>query len=108
MEKYNLNKFLNGWLIGDFEPTILKTSKFEVAIKKYKKGECEKTHFHKIATELTAVISGKVRMGNEYLYPDEIIWLEANEATDFEAVEDTITVVIKIPSIPNDKIIIEK
>ena len=33
MENNNLNNFIKGWFIGDFKPTILNTSDFEIAIK---------------------------------------------------------------------------
>ena len=37
MKKYNLEDFKLGWIIGNFEPSILRTDQFEVSIKKYKK-----------------------------------------------------------------------
>ena len=60
MKKYNLEDFKLGWLIGNFEPSILRTDKFEVSIKKYNKGDYEKAHFHKLANEITIITVGKV------------------------------------------------
>ena len=37
-KKININDFIGGWFIGNFTPSLLQTSAFEVAIKKYKKG----------------------------------------------------------------------
>jgi mannose-6-phosphate isomerase-like protein (cupin superfamily) len=92
-----------GWFIGDFYPSLLNTDKFEVAVKRYKKGEWESSHAHKVATEYTVIVSGKVRMNNEIFMKDSIIVISPNEYTDFEALEDTDTLVIKTPSVKGDK-----
>ena len=36
MKKYKLSEFKDGWIVGNFEPSILKTKDFEVAIVKVK------------------------------------------------------------------------
>ena len=103
MKIFNLKNFIKGWIIGFFEPSIFKTHCFEVGIKEYKKGEKEKKHYHRIAKEITVVVSGKVKMNGKEFIKNDIIELEPLEDCEFEAVEDSITCVIKIPSIKNDK-----
>tara|TARA_E500000178_G_C16804896_1_gene654188 strand:+ start:277 stop:612 length:336 start_codon:yes stop_codon:yes gene_type:complete len=103
MEKFNLEDFKLGWLIGDFEPSILRTDQFEVSIKKYKKGDYEKSHFHKKSDEITIITVGKVLMNNEEYTTNDIILIKKGEATDFKVLSDTTTVVVKTPSIPGDK-----
>lgn len=105
METADLKKMTKGWFIGNFEPSLYKTNDVEVAVKKYKKGDYESKHFHKIATEFTVVLSGKVRMFKQEFEKDSIIKIEPNEATSFECLEDTITVVVKIPGANDDKYI---
>ena len=105
-KKININDFIGGWFIGNFHPTLLQTSEFEVAIKKYKKGDYEKSHFHIIAKEFTVIVTGVVRMNNIIYNEGEIIIINENDATDFEAITDTITLVVKTPSVTNDKYII--
>ena len=34
MKKYNLKNMIKGWFIGKFEPTLLDTDLFEVAVKR--------------------------------------------------------------------------
>jgi hypothetical protein len=103
MKIANLNDMIKGWFVGNFEPTVLKTNDVEVAVKRYKKGECEKRHYHKIATEITVIVEGKVKM-NGYMYgKNDIVVIEPNEDTDFEVLEDTVTVVVKYPGANNDK-----
>jgi hypothetical protein len=103
MEKFDLNDMIGGWFIGNFSPTLFKTNDVEVAIKKYKKGMYENEHFHKIATEFTVVLDGSVKMmGTEYT-AGTIIKIAPFESTDFEALTDVTTVVVKIPGAGNDK-----
>jgi len=108
MKTRNLSEMVNGWIIGNFSPTLFPTNEVEVAVKRYKIGDCDKMHLHKIATEYTVIIKGRVIMnGVEYIEGDIII-IEPNEPTDFYAINDTITVVIKIPGANNDKFLCKK
>lgn len=104
MKIARIDEMTKGWFIGNFEPSLLKTNAVEVALKKYKKGDYEKAHYHKISTEFTVIVSGRVRMnGKEYIEGD-IIVIEPNDSTDFEALEDnTVNVVVKIPGANDDK-----
>lgn len=103
----NLDNFIKGWLVGDFTPAIFNSKDIEVGVKYYKAGESEGRHVHKIITEYTIILSGKVRM-NESIYGEKsIIKIDPNVSTDFECLEDAITLVIKTPSIPSDKHICE-
>lgn len=106
MEIYSLDKMIKGWFIGNINPTVLTTEDCEVAVKSYKSGDSEETHFHKIATEITVIISGRVRIGNHDLSAGDIIKILPNEAVDFYCYEDAITTVVKIPGALNDKYIL--
>lgn len=103
MTKYDLNEYFKGWFIGDFNPSILKTNDFEVGIKKYKKNDYEPHHHHKIATEITVIVAGKVIMNDIEYSEGDIIKIEPNESTDFKCLTDVTTVVIKTPCVKNDK-----
>lgn len=106
MNKVKLEDMIGGWFIGNFEPSLLKTNDVEVAVKKYKAGDAEEVHYHKVATEYTVILAGKVRMmGIEY-NEGEILTISPNESTDFLALTDVTTVVVKIPGASNDKYII--
>ena len=106
MKIAKLNEMVKGWFIGNFEPSVCKTNDVEVAVKKYKKGDCEEKHYHKIATEYTVILSGRVKMNNVEYCAGDIIVMEPEEATDFECLEDdTINVVVKLPGANNDKYI---
>ncbi|TKX28192.1 hypothetical protein CQA38_08600 [Campylobacter sp. MIT 12-5580] len=103
MKNYKLDEMIRGWFVGNFEPSIFKTNDVEVGVKEYKKGDAEEKHHHKIAIEITVIISGKVKMNDMEYSKGDIVVIYPGEATDFEALEDTISVVVKLPGANNDK-----
>ena len=104
----NLDEMVKGWFIGNFEPSLLKTNDVEVAVKEYKKGDKEEAHYHKIATEVTVVTKGRVRMFDQEWEEGDIIVVEPGDITSFEALEDAQNVVVKIPGANNDKYLVEE
>ena len=107
MEISSLNEMKKGWFVGNFEPSIIKTDKVEVAVKEYKAGDYEKKHYHKIAKEITVIISGEIMMNNKKMEKGDIVILEPFEPSDFRAITDSIDVVVKIPGESNDKYLLE-
>lgn len=105
MRKYDLKSFTKGWFVGHFTPTLIDTNDVEVAIKKYKAGDSEQAHYHKIATEVTVIISGEVEMNGAKYVADDVIVIEPNDRTDFKCLSDAVTVVVKYPGASNDKYI---
>jgi hypothetical protein len=99
----SLNDMVGGWIVGNFEPTCLKTTACEVACKHYEAGAAEAAHVHRIATEITLVATGRVSMNGRTFHAGDIIVLQPGEATDFRALEQTTTVVVKMPSVLGDK-----
>lgn len=103
---HNLNDFIKGWFLGNFDPSLLKTQEFEVGIKKYQSGDTEQPHFHKIATEYTVIIQGRAEFNGKIYEKDEIVVVEPRDVISFKALTDLITVVVKIPGASNDKYLI--
>jgi mannose-6-phosphate isomerase-like protein (cupin superfamily) len=103
MQKTELKDFIGGWFIGDFVPSLLPSSDYEVAVKYYKAGDIEPLHVHKIANEFTVIVEGEVKMNNQLYKSGDIVQIEPGEYTDFVALTKTITVVVKTPSVKNDK-----
>ena len=101
-----LKDMVKGWFVGSFKPTLLDTTACEVAVKAYKAGDYEGKHFHKIATEVTLILSGRVRMMDREWKAGDIIVLQPGEATDFEALTDATNVVVKVPGARNDKYVV--
>ena len=103
MKKENLKNMIKGWFIGNFDPSIIKTSDFEIAVKYYKKGEFEEQHHHRVSSEITVIVEGEVKMFNQNFIKGDIIYIKPLESTSFLAIKDTTTVVVKTPSSINDK-----
>lgn len=107
MKISKLGDMEKGWFIGNFEPSLFKTNDCEVAVKSYHKGDYEEKHYHKIATEFTVVVKGRVRMFDREFGEGDIVVVEPGDATDFTALTDAMNVVIKIPGANNDKYLCE-
>ncbi len=103
MNKSRFGNMIRGWFVGDFKPTALATTAAEVAVKQYTKGEYEEWHYHKIATEVTLILTGEVEMNGMRHIAGDIIVLEPGEGTDFRSLTDTTTVVVKVPGARDDK-----
>lgn len=98
-----ISEYTKGWLVGDFNPALIKSKDIEVGVKEYRKGDFESSHVHNIVIEYTIVLSGKVRMLDQIFDKGQIVKIDPGIYTSFEAIEDCITLVIKTPSIPSDK-----
>ena len=108
MKKFQYKDMWRGWFIGDFEPTAFKTKNFEVGFGIHKKGDKWHKHYHKLATEITLIVKGKVRVNEKIFSKGEIFVIEPNEVVDPLFLEDTEFVVVKTISDTKDKYIIEK
>lgn len=108
MKTARLSDMLKGWFVGNFEPTLYQTNDVEVAVKTYCAGDCEAAHYHKIAAELTVIVSGFVRMNGVEYCAGDIIMMDPGEVTDFEAVTDAVNVVVKLPGANDDKYVVEE
>lgn len=103
MKRYRLDDMTKGWFVGDFEPAAMTSTAAEVAVKHYAAGAAEARHRHDVATEVTLILSGEVRMNGTAYASGDIVVIEPGEATDFEALSDATTVVVKQPSVAGDK-----
>ena len=109
MKSFKLDEMTAGWFVGDFEPSVIRTSEFEVAVKQYSRGDREGKHVHKVAQEVTLILSGSVRMNSRVFSAGDIVLLEPGEPTNFEAItEGVVTVVVKTPSVIGDKYVEEE
>ncbi|WP_430254235.1 cupin domain-containing protein [Neorhizobium sp. DAR64872/K0K18] len=103
---YNLDDMIGGWFVGDFDPSVVKTDAFEVGVKSYKAGDRDARHYHKIAKEITLVVSGRVRMLDREWDEGSFIVIEPGTVNEFEALTDATLTVVKIPSATDDKFLV--
>ena len=105
MKHAKIDDMIKGWFVGDFEPSVARTGACEVAVKHYQAGDHEDTHHHRIATEITMIVSGEVQMLGRVWTAGDIVVIEPGEATDFKALTDATNVVVKLPGARDDKYI---
>ena len=106
MEVNNISEFTKGWIIGNFEPSILKSKEIEFGVKFFKKGEVEPLHKQIVATEITVVIDGLIEMNGSRFSTGQVITIPPGEPADFLAITDGTLVCVKTPSIPSDKVVL--
>lgn len=108
MKFLKIEDMKKGWFIGDFEPSLFKTSQFEVAVHSHKKDEFHAPHYHKVATEYNVVTEGKILVNDNELKAGDIFIAYPNDITDVKFITDCTIVVVKVPSVAGDKYIVEK
>lgn len=91
-----------GWFIGNFAKAAWKTEDFEVTYQKNPRTQTP-SHIHKIAHEITLVISGRQICNGEMFEAGDICILEPGDISQIEYLEETEVVTIKVPSVPSDK-----
>jgi len=102
-ECHRLEEFTKGWFVGNFSPTLIPSDDVEVAVKLYKAGDHDARHHHKVGTEVTVVVSGRVKMSGEEFGAGTVIRIPPGQSTDFTALTDATTVVVKMPCVSGDK-----
>jgi quercetin dioxygenase-like cupin family protein len=107
MNHFKLDSFLNGWIVGNFTPSLHQTADFEVAVKFFDEGQIEVAHKQLIATEITIVVEGRIRLGSNEYSQGDIIEIPPHEVADFESLTKSSLVCIKFPSLPNDKVVVK-
>jgi hypothetical protein len=91
-----------GWFIGDFPKAVYRTKEFEVNWQSNERKQLP-SHFHKIITEITLITKGKILVNGEIFAAGDIFILEPGDIGQIEFLEETDTVVVKVPSEPTDK-----
>lgn len=103
---WNLEDFTRGWFIGNFLPSIIKTSDFEIAKLHHYKDEKWPFHYHKEADEYNVLLKGTMLLNGQMISANTIFIIHKNEIACPFFLEDCHVLCIKAPSSPKDKYII--
>lgn len=98
-----IEQYKNGWFIGDFEPSLIRTKDFEISLMHHKKGAYIPLHYHHLVEEMNVFVSGSMRCNGLLLEPGDIFIFEKDEVSNCTVLEDSTIVVVKVPSIIGDK-----
>jgi len=104
MDVLDIERFVGGWFIGDFEPSVLRTKAFEVGWKVHHRAEGIQPHLHRIVTEYNLLAHGSMTLNGVRLSQGDLFILHPHERVDAEIHSDIVHVVcVKVPSVPSDK-----
>lgn len=103
----NVKDFTKGWMIGDFEPSVLRTNCFEFARQFHPKGFVGQRHVHDQSTEYNYIASGRLLASGKELSKGDMFIYAPGEVSEVTFLEDTDTIIIRTPSIPTDKRLVE-
>ena len=113
MDVHQIKDFKGGWFIGDFNPAVFKNPFFEVGHQHHKKGTIGQRHTHKVTTELTYIVSGSMNVNDHKLqqerhFTDGFMFIyHPNEISEVTFLEDTDLIVVRWPSVPSDKYMVD-
>lgn len=105
IQVHRVEQFSGGWFVGDFEPSIFWSKDMEVGFKHFEAGDVEPEHFQRKSTELTFVVRGECRIGDQSLIAGDIAEIPPLVSASFEAMSPVDLIVVKIPSAPQDKVL---
>ena len=107
MRRYRLEEMKRGWFMGDFDPSILRTDLFEVGYKHHHAGEGWPAHFQRIAVEYNVLIQGRMAIGEDTFNDGDIFVIPPGEVVKPIFLSDCELIVVKVPSLPEDKVVVE-
>jgi len=107
MKEFDPEDLFRGWFIGDFENSVLRTKEFEVGYLQHAQGEVWPAHYHEISDEINYLVEGEMTLQSKRLKAPSIFVIEKGEIADPEFHTDCKLIVVKVPSVPGDKILIK-
>lgn len=103
MNIFKIKDMVRGWIIGDFEPSVVRTKDFEVGIVEHFKGQKWPKHYHKVAKEINCLILGRMMVHNTIIEEGDIFVFDPGETCEPIFLEDCKILVVKTPSVIGDK-----
>lgn len=105
MRLAKLAEMKDGWFIGGFVPSVFRTGEFEVGFKQHKKGEDWPCHYQLKAVEINCMVRGILGIGDQLFYSGDIFVVEPLESVKPVFFTDVEVIVVKVPSLPLDKVL---
>lgn len=98
--------YVRGWIVGDFQPSVLKVNDYEVGILTHKKDEQWDFHYHSNMTEINLLVRGHMMLNEKVIKQGDIFTLVPNQVSCPKFLTDCLIVCIKTPSVIGDKIVV--
>jgi quercetin dioxygenase-like cupin family protein len=91
-----IENFSEGWIIGDFSPSILRTRNFEVGLLLCKKGKEWPSRFHTESSKYILLIEGLMVINDQLIHPGDLFVLSPHEPTRPEFLENSRILVVSV------------
>jgi quercetin dioxygenase-like cupin family protein len=79
---------------------------FEISLAEHLEGEPTVPHFHTSSEEVNVVIRGELKVNGRLLSEGDIFIYPRGEISDVTFIRDSKLLVIRVPSAPNDKVVV--
>ena len=101
--RWNRSNFTRGWFLGNFEPSLYKTSDFEVGLLIHHADEKWDYHYHKEAEETNVLLKGKMKINEQLIEAGAVFQFPKNQIACPIFLEDCHILCIKEPCVIGDK-----
>lgn len=106
LQRAQLSQFKDGWYIGAFKPSLLPTKAFEVGFKVHKADSDWPAHYQEVATEYNFLAQGRMAIGEQIFNEGDLFIVKPGQIVKPIFVSDCKLVVVKVPSLPGDKVVV--
>lgn len=96
----------DSWLFGDFDAAIFRTKDVDIGIKKVVPSGPPDPHYHTSSTEYNLILEGSMIVNGTVCFRGDIFIFDPMEVSRCTALEDTRVLVVRFPSAPKDKVIV--
>jgi len=104
MKVYRLDNMKDGWFMGNFEPSAVHDEHVEVAWKVHRRGDDWPAHYQRVAKEINVLVKGEMIVQDLLMTTGDIFVVEPGEVVKPDFLTDCELVVVKVPSLPADKV----
>ena len=104
LRKHRLVSFKGGWFLGNFQPSLQRTQRCEVGYKVHAQGDVWPAHYQKTAWEYNLLVYGHLQIGRQHFYGGDLFVVPPTRVVKPLFHSRCEVVVVKIPSIPGDKV----
>lgn len=103
---YDVSGYTRGWIIGNFEPSIIKTTDYELGILSHDENEKWDFHYHKESDEINFLFEGEMLLNGVDIKQGQVFIIPKNQIACPKFKTKCRIACVKIPSVPGDKNII--
>lgn len=98
--------FMRGWVIGDFENSVIRTKDYELGMIMHEKNEHWGFHYHSKCDEINLLCSGSMTLNGREIHTGQVFKIPRNQIGCAKFLQTCKIACVKIPSVPGDKFVV--